>query len=110
MNDLYPILKYSMGELPIVIEEIQKICNLNNKEIFIDLESLEKDCVYPVNTDNFMGFVYSCNEDEQFLIFNDKIFQYAFAEGYNINNVYKFFSKKLFLNLTKQQFIERLLK
>jgi hypothetical protein len=99
-----------MKVVPSIIEEIQKICNLNNKEIFVDLKSLKNDCVYPVNTDSFIGFIYVGDKDEQFLVFNDKIFKYAFTEGYNIDNIYKFFNKKLFYSLTKEQFIERLLK
>jgi len=99
-----------MNAVPSIIEEIQKICDLNNKEIFVDLKSLRNDCVYPVTTDSFIGFVYVCGKDEQFLVFNDKILKYAFTEGYDLDNIYKFFNKKLFYSLNKEQFIERLLK
>lgn len=99
-----------MNAVPSIIEEIQKICNLQNKEINVDLKSLRKDCVYPISTENFIGFVYVNGIDEQFLVFNDKILKYAFTEGYDLDNIYKYFNKKLFYSLTKDQFIERLLK
>ena len=99
-----------MNILPPIINDIQNQASLLDVDVEIDNKSLIKDNIYCVSTEHFIGFVHirEDNKEPEFLIFNDSVLKYAFVEGFNINNVYKAFEKRLFTFLTEQEFTEKL--
>jgi hypothetical protein len=93
-----------------IIDEVKKTCLLNNIEVFIDKKSLIKDRVVCFATENFMGFCYvSPNGEENFLTFNTNVLRYALLEGFEFDNIYSNFEKKLFTVLDKEQFFNKLI-
>ena len=93
-----------------IIQEVEKTCSLRNVDVFIDKKSLIKDRVVCFTTENFLGFCYITPQGEEiFMTFNSNVLRYALLEGFDFDNIYNNFEKKLFTVLDKEQFFNKLI-
>jgi len=99
-----------MNTLPPIIEDIQNQASLLGIDVEIDNKSLIKDNIYCINSEHFIGFIHirDKGQEPEFLIFNDSVLRCAFIEGFNLDNIYRAFEKRLFTFLTEEEFTKKL--
>lgn len=92
------------------LNEIQTQADFCNINIDIDSTSLKKDNIYVVSSEEFTGFIYVENNKENFILFNNSVMKYAFEEGFHIDKIYECFKNKLFSFISKEDFLEKLIR
>jgi len=99
-------------KIPNLIKDIKYRANILGKNISVDTDELSCMGVYPVtNNDDFFGFIVNPDtENEDYCIFNNKVLKYAFEEGFELDDIYSAFDKKLFTFIKKEDFYNRLFK
>jgi len=93
---------------PSIISEIESLASYKNIDIEVDSKSLIKDNIYAISREGFVGFIY-VGDNESYISFNQNTLKYAFDEGFDLENIYKCFERKLFSFHTKEEFISKLL-
>lgn len=99
-------------KIPNLIKDIKYRANILGKDISIDTKELANINVYPItNNDDFLGFIVNPDtKNEDYCIFNNSVLKYAIDEGFDIDNIYAAFEKKLFTFIKKEDFYKKLFK
>lgn len=95
---------------PKLLKDLKYRANILGKDIYIDTKELANIGVYPItNNNNFLGFIVNPDtNNEEYCIFNNSILKYAIDEGFDIENIYSAFEKKLFSFIKKEEFYDKL--
>lgn len=100
-------------ELENIVKELEKVATLNGVELFIDDSNLQHSFIPVINDSGVVGAVGKYIEKSKvkigFFILNDSVVKYALSEGFEKDQIYNCFKKKLFTETDKSGFFKIML-
>jgi len=97
-------------ELEDIVKELEKKATLNGVDLFIDDTTLQYSFIPVINDKGVVGAVGQYLENNKvkigFFILNDSVVRYALSEGFEKDQIYNCFKKKLFKETDKSEFFK----